>query len=89
MDLFVPLMALAYLLLQLTALFWIGTAWQRLARVPLWVFGAGTVLLVAVGTFGSPLSAILMIVSLPLATGYLAFVWVLYLTVGPRSVAPL
>lgn len=87
MDPFVPLMALAYLLLQLTALFWIGSAWQRLARLPLWVFGAGTVFLVAVGAFGSPLTAVLMAVSLPIATGYLAVVWVIYLTVGPRSVA--
>ena len=86
MDPYVPQMALAYLLLQLSALTWPQRPWRRAARLPIWAFGLGTVCLVAFDTIGAPLTGLLMIVSLPCATAYLAFLWVLFLTIGPRRI---
>jgi len=87
MDPFVPLMALGYLVLQISALFWSTSSWRKLGRFPIWAFGAATVVLVVGNAIGSPLASILLLVSLPLMTFYLASLWVLYLVLGQHRSA--
>ena len=87
MDLFVPAMALAYVLLQVAALFWSSPTWRRLGRVPLWTFGVATVALLVGNAIGAPLAALLMFVSLPIMTAYLAALWIVYLFIGPRGMS--
>lgn len=89
MDLSVLLLAFAYLILQIPALFCPAPGWRRFARFPIGVVGAATVLLVLGIATGSPLAMVLMQVSLPLTLVYLALLWVLYLAFGPRHAAPL
>jgi len=69
-------MALGYLVLQISALFWSTPSWRKLGRFPIWAFGAATVVLVVGNAIGSPLASILLLVSLPLMTFYLASLWV-------------
>lgn len=89
MDPFVPLMALCYLILQVSALFWSTPSWRKVGRFPIWAFAAAIVVLVVGNAMGSPLASILLLVSLPLMTLYLASVWLLYLILGQhRSASP-
>jgi hypothetical protein len=86
MDPYVPLMALAYLMLQFSAMTWAQRPWRRFARLPIWGFGVGMVCLLVFNSIGAPLAGLLMAVSLPCATAYLALLWVLFLTIGPRRI---
>lgn len=84
-GLYVPALAALYLAMQLPALFWTTGAWPRFAHLPIWVFAASLIVLVAGQLLGSPLAPILLIVSLPLMVTYLAIVWAFRLVLTQRS----
>ena len=83
-DMYVPALALCYLALQISTMFWSSPAWRRAGRFPLWAFGASIVVLVVGGSFGAPLAPILLLVSLPMMIFYLGLLWTVYLLVRPR-----
>ncbi|MEL7026054.1 MAG: hypothetical protein AAGO57_02330 [Pseudomonadota bacterium] len=81
MDMYVPAMALAYIVLQISTYFWAAPAWRKASQIPLWGLSAATLTLV----FGSPVGPALMWFAMPLMTIYLVLLWVAYLLARPGA----
>lgn len=70
--------AVCYLTLQLSVLFWRATRWRTAGQTPLWLLGGATIVAVVLGAFGVPYASMLMWLSLPVMTAYLACLWAAY-----------
>ncbi len=81
---YVPVLALCYVALQISTMFWASPAWRKAGRFPLWAFGASTIVLVVGSSFGASLAPILLLVSLPTMVIYLGLLWSVYLLFGPQ-----
>lgn len=80
-----PVVAVCYLALQLSVLFWGATPWRTAGQAPLWLLGGATVVSVVLGAFGVPFAQMLMWLSLPVITAYLACLWLAYFLAQGRT----
>lgn len=73
-----PVVAVCYLALQISVLSWRAAPWRTAGQTPLWVLGGATIVAVVLGALGVPFAPMLLWLSLPVMTLYLACLWAAY-----------